>query len=316
MKKILMMLVLLIALTLSACTAYDPISEQTEYALSEQPRFEATYHYLTFEEALSEFATDVVIVQYVDHRPFGDNLLEFEFIVLERVLGYAADRIFVYVDPTIEADVFGSDMAVVYRPGDLTFTHGTTYMLALIGIDSPYANTRENGFTFIRNIVINLDDTASSMMYSEPLALHSESLDFDGSDVVQEIISYAIELTYDNPPAMEVIRSQAVEDITNESPYVLVVEINEPLRLSNEQESTDWMATDIYFVTVVEALKGDINVGYEFVMIFNADTVLPGERHIIAIEELEEGIGWYRLTSRNSLFQMSQFDEITSVLSQ
>ena len=316
MKKILMMLVLLIALTLSACTAYDPISEQTEYALSEQPRFEATYHYLTFEEALSEFATDVVIVQYVDHRPFGDNLLEFEFIVLERVLGYAADRIFVYVDPTIEADVFGSDMAVVYRPGDLTFTHGTTYMLALIGIDSPYANTRENGFTFIRNIVINLDDTASSMMYSEPLALHSESLDFDGSDVVQEIISYAIELTYDNPPAMEVIRSQAVEDITNESPYVLIVEINEPLRLSNEQESTDWMATDIYFVTVVEALKGDINVGYEFVMIFNADTVLPGERHIIAIEELEEGIGWYRLTSRNSLFQMSQFDEITSVLSQ
>jgi len=265
---------------------------------------------------LSEFATDVVIVQYVAHRPFGDNLLEFEFIVLERVLGYAADRIFVYVDPTIEADVFGSDMEVVYRPGDLTFTHGTNYMLALIGIDSPYASTRENGFTFIRNIVIDLDDTSNSVMYSEPLALHSESLDFDGSDVAQEIISYVAELTYDNPPAMEVIRSEEIEDIINESPYVLVVEINEPLRLSNEQESTDWMATDIYFVTVIEGLKGNINIGYEFVMIFNADTVLPGELHIIAMEELEEGIGWYRLTSRNSLFRMDQFDEIISILSQ
>lgn len=94
----------------------------------------------------------------------------------------------------------------------------------------------------------------------------------------------------------------------------MIVEINDPLRLSHEQYTTDWEATDLYNVTVVRSLKGDVDVGYEFVMIFLADTVLPGEQHIIATGPPAEGSSFYRFSSRNSLFGMEQLDEIMSML--
>ena len=317
MKRIISTLMVLFVLLLGACGAPNSSLELPGHEVtddysgasnfpSEPP--EASFEYLTFEESLAEFATDVVIAQYIDHRPFGQNLTEFEFVVLERVLGDAADRIFVYAEP-INAHVIGSERDVIYRPGDLTFHPGTTYLLALIRVSNPYSLIQENGFVFIRNIVIDLDDPSKSIMYSEYLALHSESLDFDRDISRQDIISYVGELTRDNPPAREFIQSEEIEHIINESPYTLIVEINEPLRLSHEQHTTDWMLTDLYYVTVVQALKGEMEVGYQFVMTFFADTVLPGEQHIISVEQVHGG-SFYVFTSRNSLFQMNQLNEV------
>ena len=257
-----------------------------------------SFDYLTFEEALLEFATDVVIAQYVGHRPFGTNLTEFEFAVSERVLGEAAERIYVYADT-----------------GDLTFNFETNYMIPLMEVGQPHANTHDDAYTFIRNIVIDLDDASRSVMYGEPLSRHSEGLDFSRRQLSRtEIVSFVGELTRNNSPGRGFIRSEAIEDIVKESPYIVIVEVNEPLRLSHEQSTTDWMTTDLYYVTATRVLKGNFSVNYEFVVIFLADTVKSGERHIIAIEPIEEGSSWYRFTSRNSLFKIGQLDEIVSIL--
>jgi len=321
MKRIILLTILL-ALFLSACGTSSPYSElpgtedsNTSNAPPERPV--ASYDYLTFEEMVLEFATDVVIAQYIGHRPFGESLTEFEFVVSERVLGDAADRIFVYAERT-DAHVMGGIM-VDFKPGDVSFYPGTDYLLPLMRISSPYAKTHEDGFTFLRNIVIDLNDPSNSTMYSEPLALHAEGLDFNSRTIdKQEIVSYVSELAMDIPPVWwDPIRSEVMEDIIYGSPYVLIVEINEPFRLSHEVPPTDWASTDIYNSTVVRVLKGDRDIGdfgHEFAVIFFADTVFPGEQHIVAVTPIREGAVWFDLTSRNSLFRMDQLDEILTIL--
>ncbi|REK75538.1 hypothetical protein [Paenibacillus paeoniae] len=70
---------------------------------------------------------------------------------------------------------------------------------------------------------------------------------------------------------------------------------------------------DLYTISVavVRSLKGDVKAGYEFVMIFLADTVLPGQQHIIATGPPAEGSSFYRFSSKNIL---EQFSEIMSML--
>ena len=279
------------------------------------PVTEASYDYLTFEEALAEFATDVVVASYVQRQPFGRNLTEFEFLVQERVLGNAADRIFVYAE-NINTDVGGIGVDVAYRPGDLVFVPGTDYMLVLGSISSPYAKTHDDGFVFIRNIVVDLDDPSNSIMYNESLSLHSSALEFDGSTSRQSLISHVSDLTRNNRPARGFIKSEAVEDIVNESPHIWVVEVGNALRLSTEQITADWMETDLYYCTVVQVLKGDKDIGFRFVMTFFADTVRPGEQHVIAVEPLREGSTWYQFSSRNSIFHINEIEKLLSALDQ
>lgn len=214
----------------------------------------------------------------------------------------------------MSAQVFDVSSEVDFMPGELTFNSKTNYMLPLIAIGQLHANTHDDGYTFIRNIVIDLDNPSRSVMYSESLTEHSANLDFNKQVSKQDLVSFVADLTKNNPPGRNFIRSESIEDIIDESPYILIVEINDPLRLSHEQFNTDWGATDLYNVTVVRSLKGDVDVGYEFVMIFLADTVLPGEQHIIATGPPAEGSSFYRFSSRNSLFRMEQLDEIMSML--
>jgi len=187
-------------------------------------------------------------------------------------------------------------------------------MLPLIAIAHPFANTHDDGFAFIRNIVIDLDSPVRSVMYSESLSQHSENLNFESYVSRAEIVSFVGDLMRDNPPGRNIIRSEAVEDIINESPYILVVEINEPLSLFHEQPITDGLFTDLYYVTVENLLKGNIDVGREIVIEFPADTVFEGERHTVAVVPIREGSNWFEFTSRNSLFQMDQLNEILQIL--
>ena len=270
------------------------------------------FPYRTFEETLSEFPTDVVVAQYVGSRSFGRNLTEFEFTVSDRILGDAADRIFIYEENGVVAHVTGAPSRVEYYPSERTFEQGVNYLLPLDRISTVYANTHEDGFRFL-SIVIDLDNPGNSMMYSEPLYRHTEILDFTGNITREEILSLVEELTRDNPPAPDFIRSEVMEDIIEGSPHILLVEINEPELLSHERSSRDWMDIDIYHVTVIESLKGGIDVGAELVVVFFANTVFPGEQHIVAVEQIPNG-SFYDFTSRNSLFSMDDLDEILTII--
>jgi len=273
------------------------------------------YNYFMFEEAVSEFATDVVIVQYVGHRRFGQNLTEFEFVVVDRVLGDAAERIFVYEENNVHASVSGGPHKVHFEPGNLVFNHGTDYLLPLDRISTVYANTRDDGFRFIANMMIDLDNPVNSIMYSEPLYLHTEILDFTENTAREEIIFLVEELTRDNPPSPDFIRSEDMSDIINGSPYVFIIEIGEPHLLSRDRVSTDWRNTDIYHVTLVESLKSYTDLENEFLMTFFADTVRSGQQQIVAVEPIEEGAtDWFLFTSRNSLFSLDDLDEIVAII--
>ena len=158
-----------------------------------------------------------------------------------------------------------------------------------------------------------------SVMYSEDLFKHSVYLDFDAMnnarmDIASFLVSYVDDLTRYNTPSRGFITSNEIEDVLYESLYVFLIEIGNPLRLSHEQHNTDLMATDLYYITIIRELKGNAVITYETVMIFVADTVSQGQQHIVAVEPIIEGSSWFRLTSRNSLFQIEQMGEIESIL--
>jgi len=248
----------------------------------------------------------VIIVRYVGQRPFGRTLIELEFSVVDRILGNAADRIFVYMeDPTDRI------------PYDFTFNARADYLLALQRISDPYGNTHEDGFLLIRNIIIDVDNPQNSPMYRrntfEPS--EGEGLNLGAGATRQQIVSYFEQVTRVMPLREErMIKSEVVEDIIHWSPYVLVVEIGRPSRLASEVSPSDWGPTDIFYATVIDVLDnwGYIAVGDEIEVIFVADTVRVGEQHIVATRP--SSTGRHNFTSRHSLFSMDQLDEIIQIL--
>jgi len=303
-KRITMLISVISVLVLTAWGIFDSSEPERPNVLCssvlESREINATHGGGTFEDALG-FATDVVIAQCVGSRPFGRTLTEFEFEVSERVKGNAADRIFIYVNNTLVSS---------YAPGNISFNTETEYLLPLQRLTSPNWNTHEDGFFFLDNIVIDLDDLSQSTMRNDSLNDHSEVLDFNDDSLTREtIIAYVDTLTRDNPPVRDIIRSENIKDIINGSPYVLVVEINE---LSSTQPTpSDWADTEFYNVTIVEALKGSARIGAELTIVFRSGTVFLGEQHIVAVDR---NYSWSSFTSRNSLFSMDQLDEIIEII--
>ena len=294
-----------------------PDNGQSIFSRPRLPAITRTAHYSSFEDILMrESTSDVVIARYIRSRRFGKTLVEFEFEVVDRVFGSAADRIFIYTQRDVETTVIHDSLSITYSQGDLSFTRGTSYLLPLQRLAHPHANTHEDGFVFLNDIVVDLDAPANSTMYHQPLAKHSEGLDFNDETVTREgIISYIEKLTRDKPPARDLIRSMEMEDIIKDSPYVWVVEITELDRLSSDVPHSDWMSTDLYYVRIVQDLKGEADVADELIITFGADTVQLGEQHIVAVEPLEEGAHhWFVFTSRNSLFSMDDLDEIMEII--
>jgi hypothetical protein len=326
-KTLITLLVFAMLCSLIACNETEPQTEQPETVIETQTLQEARTiaatadktlddnisvpgHY-TFEEFVSMLATDVVVARYAGHRPFGERqtLVEYEFAVLDRVLGNAADRIFVYT-PIVSAN---QDPNALNLPNG--FDANAEYLLALEKSPFIVSHLHEDGYMFILGTVINLDEPSLSVMGGEPLSLRSDTkrMDLNSRSLSKEAItSYILELTKDNPTGREFIKSTQLEDIINGSPNVLVVEINAPLNLSS---GTDWSSSVNYNVSTVRTLKGDAEVGFKFTMSFFADTVKEGEQHIVAVELFDDNIhDWFDFTSRNSLFGMEQLDEIMKII--
>ena len=276
--------------------------------------------YRSFEQALLESATDIVIVQYVGSKPYGQNRIEFEFIVVERILGDATDRIFVRAWNSINVSVSDHERNLEFLTGDLTFSSGVNYLLPLRRKNSPYTNTDDSSdqFAFINNLVINLDEPSNSIMYSEPLDYHIVGMRLDIDTSTHEVISFikglAAEIAEQRWEQV-FIRSELIEDIIMGSPYVWVIEVNDPVLLAHEMSPAGEGVNDIYDITVVQSLKGDVEIGESLVVSFFANTVRPGEEHIVAVQPLSEDYHyWFIFTSRNSLFRMDQLEEIMLIL--
>ena len=307
MKKFLFSLLILCMLVFNACSTNKPLQMiqevQIESTTAERSTIMGSGRRMPFAMAIAESATDLVIAQYVGRRPFGENLTEYEFVVLERVIGNAANRIFVYTDARIEGIFF--------------FNSGVDYLLPLTRITSPYATTHDDGYRFI-SFAINLDDPSSSIVNNSILLQHAEEYGLDIMGITrQEVVSHVTGLISPQIVSLavnELINTEVIEDIIIGSPYVLVVEIGRPSRLVSQLYTSDWSYDDIYFATVVNVLEsyGDIIIGDEIEVIFHANTVFTGEQHIVATRQ--SSTGRHNFTSRNSLFSVDQLDEIIQIL--
>ena len=315
-RRILLTIIILVisALLLAACGGVS--DTHSEINVSTSSGFSGAMglsKYLTFEDA-AMMATDIVVAEFVAQRPFTQSATEFEFIVHERIFGNAADRIFVYTFNIFGFSVMGTGYS--FMDSERQFTTGTQYLLLLNKTVDIYANFHEDGFVLFTDLMLDLNDPSRSTMYNEPLTLHSTGMNFDSRSLTsEEIISYVYALTRNNTPARDHIRSENLADIIKGSPYVLIVDITQPRRLAHEGMQTGSRSTDIYYTTVVEVLKGDKQVGDLVRVIFFADTVFPGERHIVSITPRNPDAPYfYGFTSRNSLHTTDQLDEIISII--
>ena len=232
MKKMLTIILILTVFALSACSASKQAEVEEFETKIEVEAVNSSWQSpspllmpLTLEEALEWFTTDIVIAQYVGHRPFGRSLVEFEFVVVDRILGDAADRIFLY---TGESSCFTAH-------GGFTFNHGTDYLLALESIDSAYSKMHIDGFRLVDNIIIDLNSPQNSPLFKSPTIIPSEGLDLISDATMQQILSYIREITKNIVPLENtLIRSDVIGDILHGSPYVLIVEINRVRRLTSD----------------------------------------------------------------------------------
>ncbi|MCL2528315.1 MAG: copper amine oxidase N-terminal domain-containing protein, partial [Defluviitaleaceae bacterium] len=264
--------------------------------------------YRSFEDTITR-SQHVVVAEFVTSRPFGPHFTEFEFIVHERVFGNPADTIFVYHDHT--------EMCCVFFGDDLAFTTDTHYLLTLTEIANVYASFYDYGLVFYSNLILDLNNPSRSTLYGDPLSYHSV-LNFNNNPSREAIISHIRSLPRDPFFVWEMfISSENLGDIINGSPYVLIIEINEHMSLGGNNAHPDIMSTDIYNVTVVEVLKGNMRVGDELRIVFFAGTVFPDEIHLVSVRPTDPGNPnsfFHEFTSRNSLHDLEQRDEIAAII--
>jgi len=262
----------------------------------------------TFESVI-ERATDVVVAEFVARRPFGLRASEYEFIVHDRIIGNAADTIFVYI--------IYDEMQHRFVDPNLQFSTDTQYLLALIKDNNIYSTLHYDGFLFVNDLILDLNNPSRSTMHNQPLSLFSQ-MNFDSVGLTSEhIISYV--RTLPNNPHHRVdrvfITTDNLRDIITGSPYVLVVEITEPISMSSDfPHRADIIFTDIYLTTVVEVLKGDLRVGDLVDIIFFGDTVFPGETHIVSVAPSSGSPYFQVFTSSHSLHSLDQRDEIMAII--
>jgi len=271
--------------------------------------------YRTFENVVRS-STDVVVAELVAQRPFGELRTQFEFIVHERIFGNAPDTIFVYAE-SIQWDR-------EFTCSDLPFTTNTQYLLALRLIANVYANYHVDGYRFTADLMLDLNNPSESTLFGEPLS-PSSNMNFNRGRLTREqVISYVRTLEYDSSPPRVFITSDSLEDIINGSPNVVIVEIVEMCIYSyilREGPSRQLQAyihwADRFDTTIVEVLKGDLQVGDMLSVVFFGDTVNPGETHLVSTVSSDPNnpnSHMQRFTSSHSLHSLDQRDEIIAII--
>ncbi|MDR2589503.1 MAG: hypothetical protein LBC71_00705 [Oscillospiraceae bacterium] len=307
MKK-LIILKLIVLTMLTACNSVETNEvNDNQYSIS--------VIYQDFDETLHS-STDIVMVNYIGHKPFGDNLIEYEFIVIDRILGSAESTIFVYIESN-NVSVIKSGGNIDYNLAETMFDVGIDYVIVLKRLQGAMLKTHEDGYLLINNLIINMDTPSLSTMYNEPLSRHSTRLNFASANISEnQITQYIKNETVNNIQMEQPIRSDNIVEIIGKSPYIVIINIEEPRRLVNQQVTKDWMETDIYFVSIERVLKGIIDnaIDIEVSVIFLADMVKTGEQYIVAVDRIEESSNTFELTTKNSLFDIRQLDEILTLL--
>ena len=318
--KRLIILMLILCFLLCACnTANNEESQSINSNESQQIEngFQITNNnasiiYTTFEEAC-QLANIIVVANYVGSKPFGESGIVHEFLVKEKILGNTEDEIHIYIqdvnlsvfnDKETTANVYVSH----YNQKDILFNSNAEYLLVLNKVIELYSEMTL--YTLINETIIRLDNLSLSEMYCSSIAPHAKGIEFTNKIAREEMISYVKNITKDNIPAYEYIKSDKIEDIINDSQYVITVKIEGNLTAVRNEFRT----SDIYDCTIIETLKGEIKAERKTRILFFPDTVKPGEEWIVAAVPPDGRDEYLHLTSKNSLIPIDQKDELLKII--
>lgn len=259
--------------------------------------------YMTFEELLS-LSTDVVIATYQDSIS-KEGYLEQRFIINERLLGEdKGEEIRIY-NPAYQTSVVDTELSYNYT--DIKYQKGTKYLLVLERIVSVY---KDDTYLLLGNIYVPYEKVENSTIYGETLQNHSNlKLNSDIFDI-KYLKNYIIENTKNNTVLFygnDYIRSDKLEDIISGSSYLVKVKIGDPSFTQASDRKT-------YECEIIQTLKGNLPNKIINITFLN-NTVIIGSEYIVAVEESgNSGYKYFRISSKNSVFEISKTDEITALL--
>ena len=235
-RKLLIPTILIVLLLITACsTPHTQNDIDTAPTANSEDLSIVMNLAFPFEEAAT-FATDVVVAQYVGYQYWGIGLIEYEFTVIDRVLGNAGDTIYL----------------IRNRANSLSFSAETEYLLMLERILAPfYSGFHDESFILVSDTAIDLNDPLTGAMHNSQLHEHLIDLNLNTRNFSSDqIVSHFKHLTLNNSVSSRApIGSDRLEDIIDRSPHVLVVEINEPESLMStlRRSDVDQMEIDIYY---------------------------------------------------------------------
>ena len=279
---------------------------------------ETSLLYYTFEEACL-LANTVIIANYIgsselydmDKDGYSLTYIKNEFIVKDTLFGNPTEKILIYTQganlPIIDDKGIATEVSPCNQ-NDISFEPNVDYLLILIKNRDLY--TFDTRYSLINEAIVRLDDLTLSQMYNEPLSSHIKGIEFTDETTREEMISYVKNITKNNTPAYEYIKSDKMEDIINESPYVITISIKGNLNAVRGVFG-EW---DIYDSTVIQVLKGEIKAEIKTRIVFFPDTVKPGEEWIVAAVPPDGRDEYLHLTSKNSLIPYDQIDEVKQII--
>ena len=266
---------------------------------------EGLMEYLYFEDAC-ELATDVLVATFTGSRPYGASasITEYSFTVKNRLLGNAPEQINVYA---MDAEIVVENESVApYNAQGLFLEHNTDYLLLLDHRVSVYNET--DIYQFVCNIYIDFSDINKSMMYNQPIALHSPTFDFANTDT-DSVLAYVKELVKNNTPSPQPVKNPELKDIITVSTDIVVITVNS----CDKKVINAFRNTGFFTCTIEETLKGTLSVGDSIQVLFKLENVSEGDKIIVALNNYDNAT-YYRITSLNSIFSTDEKSKLLSFI--
>lgn len=269
--------------------------------------------YMSFEGCIKA-STDIFkgrCIGIIEHT----EVIEYEFSVTERFLGedtnssvfvYARRRSYTYTNP--EGEVVTVINGLEETPN---YEIGSEYYMMLSRNISVYYE-HDRYYPTSAGLYIPADDISNSTMHGgESLLAHSE---LEKLDTEQELRDYILKIIsdfeLDSKPLYTgdpYILATDMKSIIEGSEYVVKIKIQ-----SQKYADSKHGNKDIYLCIVTDSLSGGLERDEIIGVTFFPDTVSVGEEYILAVNLVLDTATpkLYHFSSKNSLFSLSQYDEI------
>lgn len=263
--------------------------------------------YLDFEEIIS-LATDVVKGKCINVIE-KTNGREYEFQVLERYAGEeVSTNIFIYQN-MYNANVVGYNIS--YKSNDINYQIGKEYYLVI----KRYINVlyEHDRYTVSANLFMPADDVKKSTMYGEALSLHSDlNKNFNQTQLKDHIIA---QLNKRDPEKIKLYGGQKYTTATDRQTIINEADCLLQIELIKDSYPDISEIHDIYQCKVVDVLKGNIDDNSVIEVFFAKNTAEPGQQYIVAVDA-GYGEGTFLFSSKNSLFDITEYDALMEYINE